>query len=430
MLTIRNTAKVNISDHSDFANLEFHFATVPVLQAHGETITKTFYENMLSAHPELNNIFNTTSQVTNRQPRALARAVLAYATHIDDLTKLTGAVQRIAQHHVSLFVQPEQYEIVGTYLLEAIGQVLGDAATPEIVDAWTAAYGVLAKVFIDVEQRLYEKDGDWTGWRKFRIAKKRKEADDITSFYLEPLDGVVPLPKFLPGQYVSLQIPVPKLGYKQSRQYSLSQAPLDGGKTYRVSVKREHDDGLNIDGLISNTLHDSYDEGDQVDLSHPHGLFTLDPSDISKEGAPVVLISAGVGATPLVSMLRALAQPSSVKRAISWIHTSRSKAKQPFADEVTAIAEGIKDRLSIHVHMRQGLDGEGKPRLDILALDRERDLFIHDRRAEYYICGPESFMLELRTKLTDSGVDRDRVYLELFATGEAGDTYMGDTSRT
>ncbi|OTA76303.1 hypothetical protein M434DRAFT_88089 [Hypoxylon sp. CO27-5] len=397
-------------------------ATVPVLQTHGETITKTFYENMLKAHPELNNIFNTTSQITNRQPRALAHAVLAYATHIDDLTKLTGAVQRIAQQHVSLFVQPEQYDIVGTYLLGAIGQVLADAATPEIVDAWTAAYGVLAKIFIDTEQQLYKADENWTGWRKFRIAKKRQEADDITSFQLEPVDGVVPLPAFLPGQYVSLQIPVPKLGYNQSRQYSLSQAPLeDDARTYRVSVKREHDDELNIDGIISNMLSDGYNEGDVVELSHPHGLFTLDPADISKESAPVVLISAGVGVTPLVSMLQALARPSSVKRPISWIHTSRSKAKQPFADEVVAIVEDIEDRVSAHVHLRHGLNGEEKPRLDILALDRERDLFVHDRRTEYYICGPETFMLELRTKLTDLGVDKERVYLELFATGEAGD---------
>ncbi|KAI0101422.1 globin-like protein [Hypoxylon sp. NC0597] len=396
-------------------------ATVPVLQEHGETITKTFYENMLNAHPELNNIFNTTSQVTNRQPRALAHAVLAYATHIDDLSKLTGAVQRIAQQHVSLFVQPEQYDIVGNYLLGAIGQVLGDAATPEIVGAWTAAYGVLAKIFIDVEQQLYKTDENWTNWRKFRIARKQREVDDITSFYLEPVDGVVPLPTFLPGQYVSLQIPVPKLGYNQSRQYSLSQAPLDDGKEYRVSVKRGHDEELNIDGIISNMLCDDYDDGDLVELSHPHGLFTLDPVDTTKEGAPVVLISAGIGATPLVSMLQALTRPSSIKRPISWIHTSRSKAKQPFADEVAAIIEDIKDRVSIHVHLRQGLDGESKPRLDILAMDRERDLFVHDRRAEYYICGPESFMLELRAKLTGLGVDKEQVYLELFATGEAGD---------
>ncbi|ROW03678.1 hypothetical protein VMCG_05342 [Cytospora schulzeri] len=394
-------------------------ATVPVLQAHGETITQLMYNNMIEAHPELHNVFSTTSQTTGRQPRALARAVLAYAMYIDDLPKLAHAVERIAQKHASLFIQPEQYDIVATYLMSAIGQVLGDAATPEIVDAWTAAYGVLAKVFIDREKELYRADENWTGWRKFRIARKQEEAEGIVSFYLEPVDGVVPLPKFLPGQYVSLQVFVPQLKYNQSRQYSLSQAPTEDGRFYKVSVKRDRDDEASVDGLISNMLHDRYDEGDTVELSHPHGEFFLDPSDVSKEGAPVVLISAGVGATPLVSMLQALSQPSAVKRPISWIHTSRSKATQPFADEVVSIVDsGLKDKVSTHVHLRQGVDGEGKPRLDLLALDRKGELFVHDPRGEYYICGPETFMLQLRRTLMDLGVDKDRVYLELFATGD------------
>lgn len=396
-------------------------ATVPVLQAHGETITKVMYDNMIGAHPELHNVFSTTSQVTGRQPRALARSVLAYASYIDDLPKLAHAVERIAQKHVSLFIQPEQYDIVAVHLIGAIGQVLGDAATPEIVDAWTAAYGVLASVFINREKELYKADENWTGWRKFRISRKEKEADDVVSFYLEPVDGVA-LPKFLPGQYISLQVFVKHLNYNQSRQYSLSQAPEDAGRSYRISVKKERDDEANVDGLISNMLHDSYKEGDVVELSHPHGEFFLDPSDVSKKGAPAVFISAGIGATPLMSMLQALAQPSAVKRPTSWIHTSRSKATQPFADEVVATVEGaIKDRASTHVHLRQGHDGQGKPRLDIAALDRDRQLFVKDPRAEYFVCGPENFMLDVRRTLVGLGVDKSRVFLELFATGDVED---------
>lgn len=398
-------------------------ATVPVLQIHGETITKLMYNNMIEAHPELHNVFSTTSQTTGRQPRALARAVLAYAMYIDDLPKLAHAVERIAQKHASLFIQPEQYDIVATHLMGAIGQVLGDAATPEIVDAWTAAYGVLAQVFIGRERELYKADADWTGWRKFRVARRQQEAEGVVSFYLEPADGVVPLPRFLPGQYVSLQVFVPRLKYNQSRQYSLSQAPQESGGSYRVSIKRDWDGEAGVDGLISNMLHDSYREGDTVELSHPHGEFFLDPSDVSKEGAPAVLVSAGVGATPLMSMLHALAQPSAVRRPVSWIHTSGSKATQPFADEVSSIINEseLKDRASTHVHLRQGVDGEGRAKLDILALDRDRELYIHDPRAEYYICGPEGFMLELRKSLMDMGVGKERVYLELFATGDVED---------
>lgn len=227
------------------------------------------------------------------------------------------------------------------------------------------------------------------------------------SFYLEPVDGVIPLPNFLPGQYISLQVFVPQLKYNQSRQYSLSQSPDEAARFYRVSINRDRDEETGVDGLISNILHERYDEGDTVELSHPHGEFFLDPSDVSKEGAPAVLVSAGVGATPLVSMLQGLSQPSAVKRPISWIHTSRSKATQPFANEVVSMVDsGLKDRVSMHVHLRQGVDGEGKARLDILALDREGEPFVHDPRAEYDICGPETFMLELRRTLVDLCVEK------------------------
>jgi len=129
-------------------------ATVPVLKEHGETITTVFYQNMLSENPILRNIFSKTSQDTLRQPRALANSVLSYATYVDDLEKLTAAVERIAHKHVSLQVTADQYDIVGKYLIQAIGQVLGDAATPPIVDAWTAAYGALAAVFINREGQM------------------------------------------------------------------------------------------------------------------------------------------------------------------------------------------------------------------------------------------------------------------------------------
>lgn len=334
------------------------------------------------------------------------------------MPKLEHAVERIAQKHVSLFIQPEQYDIVGTHLIGAIGQVLGDAATPDIVDAWTAAYGILASVFIGREKALYKADEQWTGWRKFRIAEKRPEAEDVVSFYLEPEDGVAPLPKFLPGQYVSLQVYVPQLGHLQSRQYSLSHWPGEDGRSYRISVKKERGDPLGVDGLVSSLLHSSHREGDTVELSHPHGEFFLDPSDVSKAGAPAVLVSAGVGATPLVSMLHALTQPSAVDRPVSWVHTSRSRAAQPFADEVASVADGRGSKMVYHVHLRQGADGERSPRLDISTLERERQLFVHDRRAEYFICGPEGFMLDAKKKLTDFGVDDTRVHLELFATGD------------
>ncbi len=405
-------------------------ATAPVLKEHGVAITTVFYDNMIRENPELNNIFSTSSQRTGAQPRALAGAVLAYATYIDDLGKLTHAVQRIAHKHVSLQVTPAQYDIVGKYLIQAIGQVLGAAATADIVDAWTAAYGLLASVFINLEGDMYKANAadHWVGWRKFKILRKVPESSLITSFYLAPVDGI-PLPAFLPGQYVSLQLHVPELGYLQSRQYSLSEGP-SANTHYRISVKKEPAPSpADAPGLISNLLHTAYAEGAEVELSHPQGEFAVNPADASKAGVPAVLISAGVGATPLKAILDALtASDATVKRPVSWIHSARSSAAQPFGEAVRQICRenenvranvflgsvGPEDKVGVHYEF-------GDMRLDLAQLDQEKDLFVGDAKAEYFICGPEAFMLDVRQTLVGLGVDKSRTFLELFATGDVPD---------
>lgn len=408
-------------------------ATVPVLQEHGNTITAVFYNHLISENESLRNVFSKTSQDTLRQPRALASSVLAYATYIDDLPKLAHAVERIAHKHVSLQVTPAQYDVVGAYLIRAIGEVLGAAATPAIVDAWTVAYGVLASVFIGREGQIYQANAaeGWTGWRKFKIARKVAETPSITSFYLEPVGGA-PLPRYLPGQYISLQLHVPALGYLQSRQYSLSEAARDGGKYYRISVKRDDGEKPELPGIISNLLHDKYAEGDEVELSHAQGEFYVDPTDATKEGVPAVLISGGVGATPLLAILESLVpgegRPKPVARPVTWIHGSRSSGEQPFAEEVRKIVKG-SGNVASHVFLQtvgeQDKEGEtynfGETVIDLARLDREKDLYLGDERAEYFVCGPEGFMIAIRRHLMGWGVDKKRISLELFATGDVAD---------
>ncbi|KAJ6164013.1 hypothetical protein N7470_002685 [Penicillium chermesinum] len=247
-------------------------ATVPVLVDHGQTITTTFYKNMLAAHPELNNVFNIPNQQNGHQPRALAGALFAYASNIDNLGALSPAVELICHKHASLYIQPEQYKIVGKYLLEAMGEVLGDALTPEIKDAWGAAYWQLADIMIGRESQIYQQSEGWTDWRDFKIADKVKESDEITSFYLSPTDGK-PLPTFNPGQYISVLVNVPELKYLQPRQYSLSDKPSP--EYYRISVKREkglssfQPDAASHPGYVSNILHDTFNKGDTIKVSHP-----------------------------------------------------------------------------------------------------------------------------------------------------------------
>lgn len=156
--------------------IEIVKATVPVLEQHGEQITKWFYQSMLSNHPELLNIFNHANQKQGRQQRALAAAVYAAAKYIDQLEAILPVVEQIAHKHRSLGIKPEHYPIVGKHLLLAIKAVLKEAATDEIINAWEEAYQAIADVFIKVEAQLYEeaasKRGGWKDFRRFIVQKK------------------------------------------------------------------------------------------------------------------------------------------------------------------------------------------------------------------------------------------------------------------
>ena len=130
-------------------------STVPALKAHGVEITTTFYKTMFERNPEVAPLFNMDRQKSGEQPKALAMSILASAQNIDNLSSIMPVVEKIAIRHCDSGVKPEHYPIVGENLLIAIKEVLGDAATDEIIEAWGKTYGVLSQVFIDVESKIY-----------------------------------------------------------------------------------------------------------------------------------------------------------------------------------------------------------------------------------------------------------------------------------
>ena len=172
-------------------------STAPVLAEHGETLTRHFYKRMFTHNPEVAPFFNPANQTAGKQQRALAGAITAYAANIDNLEVLGSAVELIAQKHASLMIKPEHYPIVGENLLASIREVLGEAATDDIINAWAAAYGFLADILIGREKQIYDenakKPGGWEGFKSFRVSRKEKEISNITSFYLVAADGA-PLP--------------------------------------------------------------------------------------------------------------------------------------------------------------------------------------------------------------------------------------------
>ncbi|MGZ5848413.1 MAG: globin domain-containing protein, partial [Ramlibacter sp.] len=249
-------------------------ATVPVLQEHGEAITRHFYELMFREHPEVKAFFNEAHQASGTQARALAGAVLAYASHIDRLDEIAPALPRIVQKHAALVILPEHYPIVGKCLLRAIREVLGAAATDDILAAWGEAYNALADILIGAEEQVYAgnaaRAGGWRGERAFRVARREPESELIESFYLAPVDGG-PLMAFTPGQYLTLVLCID--GETIRRNYSLSDAP--GKPFYRISVKREEG------GRASSWLHANAQVGTELRVQAPCGDFLLDQPDDS-----------------------------------------------------------------------------------------------------------------------------------------------------
>jgi nitric oxide dioxygenase len=385
-------------------------ATVPVLAEHGTTITKHFYKRMFAHHPELKNLFNQTHQQSGNQPETLARAVYAYAANIDNLGALGPAVSRIANKHASLNIRPEHYPIVGRHLLGAIVDVLGDAVDQPTLDAWQVAYGQLANIFVGTEAKLYE-GAAWSGFRPFKVARKQVESDEITSFYLTPADGTAAC-GFEPGQYVSVTRFVDKLGVDQPRQYSLSDAPH--GKWLRISVKREDGREDAAPGHVSNLLHAGVEEGTIVHVSAPMGDFTVD----RKKTTPVVLMSGGVGVTPMTSMLSTLLADGS-ERSVTFVHACRNgrvHAFREWLDETTASHANVKRVVfyeAVDASDRQGIDYDFEGRLDVAKIaDR-----VVAPDADYYICGPVPFMRAQRDALIALGVEPTRIHTEVFGSG-------------
>ncbi len=379
-------------------------ATVPLLKSRGEEITRHFYRVMLSEHPELKAFFNEAHQAEGTQARALAGAVLAYASHIDRVHELAPALPRIVQKHVALGVQPAHYPIVGQCLLRAIREVLGaDVATDAIIDAWAEAYGALAQLLIDAEEQVYAATaalpGGWRGQRTMVVARKARESELITSFYLEPVDGQ-PLPPFQPGQYLTLVLDID--GRTVRRNYSLSDAP--GKPWYRVSIKRE--DG----GLVSGWMHDHVEVGSRLEVQAPAGEFTLD----AQATRPLVLVTGGVGITPAMAMLESAA-PSG--RPIRFIHAARHGGVHAFRERVDLLAAAHRNVEAMYVYdaPREGDEPHEVGQVTDALLARHLP---EDRDVDLYLLGPKPFMQAVYRAGRQLGVPEAQLRYEFFGPTE------------
>ena len=389
-------------------------STAPILEEHGEALTRHFYRRMFANNPEVAPFFNRTNQSAGTQQKALAAAICAYAANIDNLEVLGGAVELIAQKHASLQIKAEHYPIVGENLLASIRELLGDAATDDVIQAWSEAYGFLANILIGREREIYHQHQatphGWSGFKRFRIAHKEAESDVITSFYLRPEDGSA-MPEFKPGQYITLRVPSP-CGHTTMRNYSLSDKP--GRPWFRISVKRETgNDAATPDGFVSSFLHQGVQVGDVLEVGPPCGEFFLDTTE--HHTRPLVLLSAGVGITPIMSILLSALEAMPYRR-IYFIHAALSGGTHAFRDVVDKLAASHPN-LKVHYRYSEPtIEDRAARRCDSEGfVDGELiESLLSDRDADYYFCGPKPFMVNTYHQLLEWGIPGNQVHLEFF----------------
>ncbi|MGQ4383795.1 globin domain-containing protein [Streptomyces sp. SAS_270] len=378
-------------------------ATLPLVGAAIGEITEGFYTRLFQDRPELlRDLFNRGNQANGEQQKALAGSIAAFAGMLVERpeSRPDAMLARIAHKHASLGITSDQYKLVHQHLFAAIGDVLGSAVTPEVAAAWDEVYWLMANALIALEARLYQDSGTAEGgaWREMEIVERHEVTSDAVSLVLRPADGA-PAGAFRPGQYVSVRTELPD-GARQIRQYSLSGDP--GSPHWRITVKRVRA-GAGPEGEVSSRLHEQARTGDLLSVSAPFGDLVLPEGD-----GPLLLASAGIGVTPMLSMLHhlAVADPT---RPLTVMHADRTPADHAHRDEQRRLVSSLPNA---RLHLWYEEPGDSAPEAlsglaDAAALDLPDGVTA-------YLCGSLPFMRAVRGDLLRRGVPAHAVHYEVF----------------
>ncbi|MGI5458758.1 globin domain-containing protein [Streptomyces sp. CA-249302] len=377
-------------------------ATLPAVGAAIGEIAEVFYGRLFADRPELlGDLFNRGNQASGEQQRALAGSIAAFAGMLVEHpgSRPDAMLGRIAHKHASLGITSEQYKLVHRHLFGAIGEVLGEAVTPEVAAAWDEVYWLMANALIALEARLYQESGIAEGavWRELVVAERHEETPDAVSFVLRRNDGA-PVGAFRPGQYVGVRAELPD-GARQIRQYSLSGAP--GEPYWRITVKRVRD-GAGPDGEVSAWLHEHARPGDTLTVSAPFGDLVLPDGD-----GPLLLASAGIGVTPMLPMLHRLTGST---RPVIVLHADRTPADHPHREEQRRLVEALP---GAQLHLWYEELGGAAPEASVGRADAGA-LELPDG-VTAYLCGPLPFMRAVRGDLLHHhGLPARAVHYEVF----------------
>lgn len=396
-------------------------STVPFIQQNGLALTQHFYKRLFKGNPEVRELFNQSNQSSGSQQQALGAAICAFAQNIETPENLASAVKIISNKHASLSIKPEHYPIVGKHLLGSINDLL-DPAPSEVLKAWEEAYGFLADILIKSEKDIYTQQlsqpHGWNGFREFEIFRREPESKWITSFYLRAKNGN-PLPQFKAGQYITVRVPAnepkfaatgcPLTEEKQEttmRNYSLSGSPE--WDYYRISVKREIPRCADTpEGFVSSYLHTQVKVGDALEIAPPCGDFYLQDH---RPKTPILLLSGGVGITPLLSMLHVTKQ-----NPVIFLHGAIDGENHALRKEVLEVEA---KNPNIHVHFRYSspnkddINNRHHHSAGLFSSDFLKDFITPE--TQVYFCGPKPMMQHVYKALKNCNHPASQTHFEFF----------------
>ena len=363
-------------------------ATLPAVGENVEAIARTFYEKLFTAHPELlRDTFNRGNQKTGAQQKALAASVATFATMLVDpeAPDPVNMLSRVAHKHVSVGITEDQYPVIHEHLMAGIGEVLGDAVTDDVSEAWSAVYWLMAEVLVDQEKGLYASDDVKPGevFREVTVTDKQSLTENVTTYTLQ---GDLVKPR--PGQYTSIGVVLPD-GARQLRQYSI----VAGNEHfYRIAVE--------TNGEVSNHLKEKVDAGDTIQATLAAGDLVLEDGD-----NPVVLISSGIGSTPIIGMLAYLTRTQSDRR-VTCLVADENEASLAQKAEGDSFVEQLKNA-SVFFSYRDHGEMLKPSEYDVAG-------------ADVYICGGSAFLKSVRDDLENLPADQApaKVQYEMFSPND------------
>ncbi|ORB27877.1 globin domain-containing protein [Mycolicibacterium parafortuitum] len=384
-------------------------ATLPLVGAHIDEITTEFYRRMFGAHPELlRNLFNRGNQAQGAQQRALAASIATFAAHLVDpqLPHPAELLSRIGHKHASLGVTADQYPIVHEHLFAAIVEVLGaDTVTADVAAAWDRVFWIMADTLIALERDLYRAAGvaDGDVYRRATVVSRVDDPSGAVLITVRP-EGK-PFVNVLPAQYVSVGVTLPD-GARQLRQYSLVNVPGSDELTFAVKPVAAGTD--QPAGEVSSWIAANLCVGDILDVTVPFGDLPAPDG-----GAPVVLISAGIGVTPMVGILEHLAA-AAPQTVVHVLHADRSDQAHPLRERQAELTEAMPNaRLDLWYEdgVTAGLSGAHAGLMNLAGIALPAD-------GHVYLCGSNGFAQAVRAQLAERGVPAERVHCELFSPND------------